>query len=198
MIDPIISLRIIAHTPPLRDNVGLETGDDVYDFGASSGPPSIRRSSGCVIAKRASDRCHSDRGAQSPHDVEHAFERAHHGLSANSLAIARKSMRLGNRFRVSERPGHAHGADRLFSSASPRAGSAADGNGDVGMARCKRARGHLFHRLLRYGAVPLEGLRADAEHFRFGDIRIGDESAVEPERAARDHGYRLAYPAART
>ena len=128
--------------------------------------------------------------------MEDAVERADDGLPAYRRAVAGEMKGLGPGGRCPGGPAYAHHAHRLRGGAAGGPGDAGHRHRHVGQAARECARGHLAHGGLAHRAVLGQGQFRHPEHVHLGCVRVGDEAAVEPGRAAADRGDRLGDPAA--
>src|SRR5437899_10815749 len=120
-----------------------------------------------------------------------------HGRFPDCRPVPRKA--TGNRFNAAGPggPGEPDEPDRLVGRASGGTRDAGDRDRDVRVAAIERAGGHLADGRLAHGAKPRQRLFANAEELDLGVVRISDEAAIEPLRAARDIGDRASDKAAR-
>ena len=90
-----------------------------------------------------------------------------------------------------------HRAHRFSRHGAAGAGDAAHREAHICAGTLDRAFGHGAHDLIAHRAVALDEFLGHAEVARLGRVRIADETAVEPVRAAGNVGAELRDPAAR-
>src|SRR5690606_509493 len=118
-----------------------------------------------------------------------------HGGTADCLAIPAELAGPGLNIATLLAPGYPHQPHRLVRRAPVGAGDSADGNTQVCARPADGALRHGLDHRLADRAMRCQVVSRYAKHLLLGLVRVGDEAALEPLRAARHRRDRLGDPA---